>query len=171
MDRLAGPRQTKLLTQLALTQQTRDAGEGPQVFRVGLQRREQGEHQIHGLVVHRLERSRLVQTHEHTPHAGQAWQACVRHGYAMAHARRPGRFALEQGVQHLIGIEAEIAGGDIGDSRQNLTLAAGSGARRNGARLQQISNIHSLRTRENQTGCRRAGRAVSGDYPLSVSAL
>ena len=84
---------------------------------------EQGEDQVHRLVVHGAELHRLLQAHEDAAHAGEPFKPGVRGRDAVAHTGGSGQFTLGEGVEDLAGVEPQVAGRDLGDHRKGLTLA------------------------------------------------
>ena len=65
MDGVDRPGLAELFAQVALAQQARNAGQGPQMLGSGLSRRKQREEQVDRLVVDRPEIHRMFQAHEH----------------------------------------------------------------------------------------------------------
>ncbi len=116
----------KLFAQFAVAELARDPRQRPQVLRAGVLRSEEGEEQINGLVVHGLELDRMFKPYEHATHSAKGFQPRVRHGHAMSDARGAGGLALQQRVQYIARVEAEVAGRDLGDHRQGLALVSGA---------------------------------------------
>jgi hypothetical protein len=132
----------KLLAQIALSQDARDAGQSAQVLGAGVRRREEGEDQVHRTVVDGVELDRLFETHEDSPDAPQALESRMRDGDPVADAGRPGGLALDETFEHVGRLQPVKTRRHLGDDRERLTLAGCGHPWRDRATVQKITDIH-----------------------------
>lgn len=92
MDRVGRASLAQGRAELGLAHKARDPGQGAQVLRVGLRRREQRHQQVHGLVIKRVEGDGRIQAHHDGADPIQTVQPRVRQGDAFADPGGAGGF-------------------------------------------------------------------------------
>ena len=117
----------------------RNLTEGEIVLGRVIGRRQEGEQEVHGLLVHGAEVDRLIQLDEHAVQALQALQPRMRDSDPVAHPRRSQALARHQLGGDIGRGRIHETGGDLGDDGKGLTLRRGVHLQGDRALIQQFT--------------------------------